>query len=97
MMRKRLILVALALLVCAYLGSYYRLSRRGMAEAKDYGIDGFLYVHCGDIIASAQQTPHAGMARHYALAIFYEPACWVDRLMFGTATPWISLCVGLSG
>jgi hypothetical protein len=42
--RRMMIIVALAALVFAYAGSYYRLSRRGMREAAMYNVSGFLYV-----------------------------------------------------
>jgi hypothetical protein len=43
-----MLIVALAALVFAYAGSYYRLSRRGIREATMYGVSGFLYVPCLD-------------------------------------------------
>ena len=90
-MRKLAVLVALACLLCAYAASYYRLSRRGMREAADLGIDGFLYVPSGEAAASEDLT------RHYALATFYSPLNWIDRAISGAPSPWISIMWRLSG
>jgi len=69
------------LLVLAYAGSYHHLSRRGLSEGVDYGVDGFLYVP----FQEAQATED--LSRHLWLARFYAPANWVDRRFFGGAGP----------
>jgi len=89
-MRKRIGLVALTCLLLAYVMSYYRLSRRGISEAKDYGFDGFLYVPCVRAAASEDLT------RHYAMATFYAPLNWIDRALLGAPSPWMCL-MRLSG
>ena len=79
-----LIVVALTLGVL-YVGSYYRLSRRGMREARDYGLAGFLYVPCEE----AAETE--SLLRHRRLAAFYTPANWIDRQLFGGEN--LAVCV----
>jgi hypothetical protein len=90
-LRKLIILVALSSLPLAYVGSYYRLSRRGIQEGQEYGIDGFLFVPFVEAAASQSLT------RHYALATFYAPLNWIDRMIFGAPTPWINITWRLSG
>jgi hypothetical protein len=65
----------------AYVGSYYRLSRRGVKEASQYGMDGFLYVPWNEVERSGDLT------RHYKLARLYAPANWVNCQFFGGAGP----------
>ena len=86
-----IILVAISSAILAYVGSYYRLSRRGMDEARDYGLPGFLYVPFAAASASEDLRPH------YALAYFYSPLNWVDRAVFGVPSPWIYITWRLSG
>lgn len=90
-MRKRIVLVALTGLLLSYVMSYYRLSRQGMSEAKDYGIDGFLYVPFAEAAASEDLT------RHYAMATFYAPLNWIDRALLGAPSPCICIMWRLSG
>ena len=90
-LRRLIAVVAVASLLCAYGASYHRLSRRGLAEARDYGIGGFLYVPVGETAGLTD------LRRHYVLAAFFEPVCWLDRRIFGTPTPWVSFCMQLSG
>jgi hypothetical protein len=89
--RVLIVLVALCSLLLGYAGGYYRLSRRGMAEAREVSIDGFLYVPFAEAAASEDLT------RHYALATFYAPLNWIDRVIFGAPSPWISIMWRLSG
>jgi hypothetical protein len=78
-------------LAFAYVGSYYRLSRRGMSEAPVYGYRGFLYVPFAEAAASEDLT------RHYCLAAFYAPLNWVDRQFFGGESPVVCIIWRLSG
>lgn len=82
--------VALSALLFAYVESYRRLSRRGVREAADYGIAGFLYVPCADAAADKN------LDRHYALTLFYAPLNAVDRALFGGPAPCVCL-MRLSG
>jgi hypothetical protein len=84
-------LVVFCSLLFAYAGSYYRLSRRGMHEARELGISGFLYVPFAEAAASEDLT------RHYALATFYAPLNGIDRAVFGAPSPWICIMWRLSG
>jgi len=86
-----MVLVALCSLLMAYAGTYYHLSRRGMHEAREFGIPGFLYVPFAEAAESEDLT------RHYALATFYAPLNRVDRAIFGAPSPWISIMWRLSG
>ncbi len=93
-MRRRwrnLVLVGgLAVLLSMYGGSYYRLSRRGLREAKGYGMAGFLYVPCEEAFQSRD------LSRHYRLATFYAPANWVDVVVFNGEGPVRGITWGLS-
>jgi hypothetical protein len=72
-------------LLFAYVGTYYRLSRRGMHEAEEYGSDFFLYTPTDEVFATKDLT------WHHRLAIFFGPANWVDQTVFGGPEPitWI--------
>ncbi len=49
--RRMMLIVALTAVVLSYVGSYYRLSRRGMREAAQHGIGGFLVEsRCGAVV-----------------------------------------------
>ena len=77
--RLRTLIIAVAgfSLALAYVGSYYRLSRRGMREANIYGVPGFLYVPFEEAAASEDLT------RHHRLAMFYAPVNWIDQHLLG--------------
>jgi hypothetical protein len=82
--RLRTLIVAVAglSLALAYLGSYYRLSRRGMREASSISLPGFLYVSLEEVSAS-----RGDLTRHHWLATFYSPVNWIDHQLFGSETP----------
>ena len=82
--------IALALLL-TYVGSYYRLSRRGLAEARKYGIKGIVYV---DFLEAAKARD---LRRHHLIAAFYAPANLIDRTFFGGDGPVDGILWGLSG
>jgi hypothetical protein len=88
--RRMMLIVALAALVFSYVGSYYRLSRRGMREAALCNMPGFCYV-------PYLEAPECeNVSRHYALVIWYAPLNWLDRTLLGTPGP--SICfMRLSG
>src|SRR5687768_6904939 len=48
-LRTLFLAITAAAILAAYVGSYYRLSRRGLAEAQRYGLAGFLYVPFAEI------------------------------------------------
>jgi len=84
-------IVALCSVPSAYVGTYHRLSRRGMHEAQDVGLPGFLYVPFAEAAKSEDLT------LHYALALFFEPLNRIDRALFGVPSPWLSIMWRLSG
>jgi hypothetical protein len=85
-----LVACALALLLALYVGSYYRLSRRGMREAKDYNMKGFLYVPAKEVFQTRDLT------RHYARVQLFAPLNWTDRVLFGAPGPARCILWGLS-
>jgi hypothetical protein len=90
--RKMMLGVALMAVVMAYVSSYYRLSRRGMREAPEYGVPGgFLYV------PFEEAARHHDLSRHYALRIFYAPLNWLDRTILGAPPPAGGILWRLSG
>lgn len=80
--RLRTLIVAIAALSLplTYVGSYYRLSRRGMRESSKHALDGFLYVSFKEAFAQ-------GLSWHHCLIIFYSPLNWADRQFFGGEAP----------
>lgn len=64
-----------------YVGSYYYLSRRGMAEAASYGMAGFLYVPASDVLATEDLSEHCYRCRIYA------PLNWLDHNLLGGPSP----------
>lgn len=89
-LRTLLFAVVIFALASAYLGSYYRLSRRGLREAREYGLAGFLYVPFEDAAVAED------LSLHYRLAVFYSPANWIDRQFFGSPGPTLGITWGLS-
>jgi hypothetical protein len=83
--RTLMIAVAVSSFAFAYVGSYYRLSRRGVQEAAEYGYSGFLYIPFEEARACED------LSRHHALARVYVPLNWIDRNLFGG--PWPMLCI----
>ncbi len=79
--RTLFVLIAVCALVSVYVGSYYRLSRRGMREAAANGMAGFLYIPLEGAVAKEDLTDH------YRLAAFYGPINWIDRALFGGDDP----------
>jgi hypothetical protein len=85
-----LALAAVLLLLAAYVGSYYHLSRRGMHEAREYNMKGFLYVPAEEVFVSRD------LSRHHALARLYEPLNLIDQSLFGADGPVGGITWGLS-
>jgi hypothetical protein len=85
-----LALAAVLALFDGYVGSYYHLSRRGMREAKVYGMKGFLYV------PAQQPFAERDLSRHDTLARLYAPLNLVDRALFGADGPGGGFTWGLS-
>ncbi len=73
--------VAILSIVFAYGAAYYRVSRRGIAEAKHYGLTGFLYLPADEVFASEDLTEHQRMALIFGLAN------WIDQHVFGGPPP----------
>jgi hypothetical protein len=88
--RRLAFVVAVTALLALYVGSYYWLSRRGLQEAKNYGMKGFLYVPTEEVLQSKD------LSRHYRLMTFYAPANWVDQLLFNGEGPVRDIMWGLS-
>jgi hypothetical protein len=83
--------VALGLLF-VYGGTYYRLRTRGLHEAQQVGLKGFLYVPFPFEEAKQAQS----MNHHYRLMIFFAPANFIDRNLFGGPYPTSGILWGLS-
>ncbi|WP_165243847.1 hypothetical protein [Paludisphaera soli] len=90
-MRSVMVWVALGSLPMAYTGTYHRLSRRGMQEAREFGLPGFLYVPFREAADSEDLT------RQQLLAILYAPLNWMDRAFFDAPGPVVCVMWRLSG
>jgi hypothetical protein len=82
--------VALLGLFTAYVGSYYHLSRRGMQQARLYGMKGFLYEPAEEVFAKQD------LSRHHTLARLYAPLNWLDQTLLGADGPVAGFTWGLS-
>ena len=65
-------------ILSAYVGSYYRLSRRGMRDAERYHGICFMYVPLEAFGTSDRDTE-----AHYRMQDFYDPLNWIDVHLFG--------------
>jgi hypothetical protein len=72
-LRTLIVAVAACSLLLAYVSSYHRLSRRGLRESVQYGIDGFFY----HPFAEWMQTHDITKQRR--LAALYWPINRIDR------------------
>jgi hypothetical protein len=77
-------------LLSAYVGTYYRLSRRGMAEAAECNMSGFLYIPMSEAIETED------LSKHYVLCTIYAPLNWIDRQFFGGDYPISGITFRLS-
>ena len=80
-LRTLLIGVVLASLLVSYVGTYYRLSRRGMAETGEL----FFYVPVDEIHGPGD------MWKHRWLKVLFYPANQIDRNIFGGPAPVIDV------
>jgi hypothetical protein len=80
-LRGAMIAFVLLGLLFAYLGSYYRISRRGMEEAAEMEIKGFLYMPIQELETDKR------MIKHYSLSAFYLPANLLDQAFTGAPGP----------
>ena len=85
-----MVVITLFSLLCAYVGSYYRLSRRGMREEQAAGLAGFLYIPVDEVAATHDLTAH------HRLTIFYAPLNLLDCEVFGGERPVGSIMWDLS-
>lgn len=87
--RRRFAMILLGLWT-AYCWSYYILSRRGEAKARQYGSP-FFYVPIKSLGPDSY-----GERWHFRLHIFYMPINYVDRGLFNGPTPCSGMTWGLS-
>lgn len=73
--------MVLGLLLVGYGATYCYLSRRGVHEAVEYGLDGFLYVPAEEVFATES------LGSHERSTNFFAPANWIDRKVFGGPKP----------
>ncbi len=85
-LRTLLIGVLLASLLASYVGTYYRLSRRGVAESGEP----FFYVPVNEILGPED------FWRHRWRVLFFAPANQIDRHVFGGPEPVIDVMWELS-
>ena len=88
-LRTLFLMLALVSTIMAYAGSYYRLSRRGAAEAREYDLSGFLYEPAEVVFASKD------LKGHYQRLRFYSVANWIDRKFFGGPGPALGILFDL--
>ncbi|MFO0950101.1 MAG: hypothetical protein U0835_02910 [Isosphaeraceae bacterium] len=81
--RRMMLSVAFCAVTSAYVGSYDRLSRRSMAEAREWGFVGLLYVSPEEW----RRAPDDAIRTHYRRATIYFPVNCVDRWLRGTPPP----------
>ncbi|WP_406694914.1 hypothetical protein V5E97_28115 [Singulisphaera sp. Ch08] len=79
--RRWMLAVAAWALLFAYVGSYYRLSRKSISEGVDYGLSGIVYVPLREDLSGEH------LARHFFLCNVYAPLNWLDQRIFGTPPP----------
>jgi len=89
--RRRFALVIGLVLTTMYVGSYYRLSRRGLREASGCGLSGFLYVPYVEAEATEDLSKHRSIGR------FYAPINQLDRLFYRDHYPVECIMWRLSG
>jgi len=85
-LRSLFVATAVVALVFAYAGSYYRLSRRGMSEAREVGLAGFLYMPLDD----AERTQD--LRRHHVLKLVFLPLNLIDQRLSVRQDPYTVSC-----
>ncbi|HJZ54666.1 MAG TPA: hypothetical protein VKE74_06885 [Gemmataceae bacterium] len=87
----RRLLAVVALLLVVYIGAYYHLSRRGMAEAQAMGFSYFFYCPVADL------TPGEDLPwQHILPYVLFDPINRLDRAWFDGGTPCRGVSWGLS-
>ncbi len=89
-LRRKIALGVIAFFV-AYAVNYYLISRRGIREAKPYGISGFLYVPIDPVMKSQD------LSSHHRFTILFFPANWIDQNLFGGPAPVQGILFRLGG
>jgi hypothetical protein len=84
--RTAIAFVIALVLQTAYVGSYYHLSRRGMREARTYGMRAFLYTPAADVLEN-RSLRRKSLSRHYRLAAIYAPLNELDQMLFRADGP----------
>jgi hypothetical protein len=72
------VVTTIVVVLAAYVGSYFHLSRRGMQEARAVHMDGFYYVPLDELNATRD------LSRHKFYTSLYAPLNWVDQKAFGS-------------
>jgi hypothetical protein len=73
-----------------YAGSYLYLSRRGVEDAKRYGLRSFLYVPLDEVLRTQD------LSGHYRRMQLYAPINALDRELFDGPDPCRCILFGLS-
>ena len=73
--------VLASILLIAYAGSYFHLSRRGLREAELYHMHSFFFVPLQEVAETKD------LSRHFFRMRLYAPLSWVDRVLFDTKVP----------
>jgi hypothetical protein len=68
-------------IILAYVTSYVVHSRRGMNEARELELEGFLYVPWQEVDATHN------LSRHHQLSVLYAPLNWIDQKLFDGPSP----------
>ena len=84
-------LAVVGLLLVVYVGTYYRLSRRGMAEAQAVGFTYFFYCPVTDL-THGEDLP----VQHILSCALFDPINRLDRAWFGGEIPCSGITWGLS-
>lgn len=92
------LLAIVLLLLLGYSFSYLIVSRRGIEEAAEYGLEGIVYVRLDRILDpenNSADVRNADWQSHVARSRLYYPAWLIDHLVFGTPEPILPPLVNL--
>ena len=78
-------LVVIASMLFAYVGSNYRISRRGMAEAGPKDI--WMYVPLSNVEDDLQNDRWGFLENHQFYYRIYAPLSWIDHKILGNPPP----------
>lgn len=96
-LRTLFILMAIVAMSCPYVGSYWRLSRRGMAESARAGnLDFWWYVSLNEVEHELINDSFDFLERHYSCRAIYLPLSSLDGSVFSNPPPWGGGTLGLS-